>query len=106
MLCDLGEVVRRECGVRSLPPSRTRCLGVERDDGRTSLKRGAEGVEKLGGMFSLAALSEVGSAGTLNLVDLAAGIWSLFWTIRVDEAVRFVTGVLLRVSWEPSSSYI
>lgn len=73
-------------------------MGVEGDESTTSLKRGAEGVEKLGGMFSLAVLSEVGSLLALDLVDLSVGVCFLFLTIRVDDAVRFVTDDSIRES--------
>ena len=53
--------MRLDRGVRSLPATRTRCLGVDGvEAAKTSLKRGADGVENIGGRFSFVSSSAFG----------------------------------------------
>ena len=71
--------MRFERGVRRLPTTRTRCLGVDAEcEENTSLNLAVVGVEKLGGMFSFAAASKVGRTVPMDLVVVSAAFRALF----------------------------
>jgi hypothetical protein len=108
MLCEFGELeVWFDRGVRGLAASRTRCLGVECvEEAKTSLNRMAEGVDRVGGMFSFAGSSTVRRMLALEFAEVSAFFRVSSRTIRFEAALRSVTERRLRTWSCDASSYI